>query len=753
MTATYASFRQKLSSADFSLAIIPGSTTNDQSYNVYLQLENRTGTNLLSDPQYISVDEGEGLQVTINPSAIASGEEVFWIVLSLENTGNQQNAVRVAAWQARTDNQLIQNSLPITISLTTDEHFNTNRVVAITNDLPTSGILDGAIAFVVENGNYYRYDSRVVAQDDKSFSYNIEVEAIGNWIKYDRGFNSYLADTQGGEGADVQLSSIENALSIPPKIGASDSTELRLWINNGYQNDGQSPIINGNYSLTININGVDYSAVFSEKIQYYLRGYVDRNTGILNTAIATVGELKVWSPTATIKLPEDLPRNQAAVYDFILAGFDNSEIANLLPVNPILQIDLYSIGNNTGITSEIANYFGDLVFSDLGKLLIVPGATRLSGLASVKIAGSATGFIIDTTDIQPITGLLADTPDQIAAMAGSLNGLVVIRQQGDTLAYSEVIRAYISTETGLSNLSLTSATVAIANQRVSITITHPINNNGKGIVRSNYTDWLLAGNEQGIFTPTTGYLFLDIDGTIYQSQAIVIVPTQTQTLNYSDLIDFSAIASLPVQSDPAFSLFEPVAIDLTASGTGSINGEVTAYFGYSYDSPNTKATKIRHDLTGTIKTASLSIGEILSKLSLFDSHINDTNNPHDITRGQIGAASQEQVDKINAIAFPTPEIVSSLPKVLAVEDHGKSLIVSGLTGQITIPDNVTDFPEYYQVLISQKIAGDILIEREDGNQTDLYFTGEVQHFKSVGEVVIRREAGTNVFWITGALEA
>lgn len=643
--ATYGSFRSKLSYTAFFVTEIAGSTTNAVAgnYNVYLSAENRAGLNQLSDPEEITIAAGQGIEITINSDAIATAEDPFYLVVSVEKSGNPTDAVRLANFKCKENNQVTQRSLPVTIELTTDEHFNLSRIVSTASNLPSSGMVDGAIAFVVETQKYYRYDSEAIIVSGVLHGYNTPTEGYGNWIRHYRTFSSYVENTL--IQCDTPIDLISNAIAIPvKKIADIDSTPIIYWLNNGFSNDGRSPIINGCYTFKIEIDGDDYTGVFAERIKYQLLGYCDRTTGILDINIDTVGDLKTWSPTNPVKLPADLPRNWAAVYKVYLS-YAAEDISQFLPDNyNYFNLNFFEYGNNTGYLDSSANGFGDLVFSDLDKLLIVPGTFRLSGIATKKIPGS-TGFRIEAADEQPIVGLLPDTPNQIAAMAASTNGTVVIRQQGESLAYSEVIRAYISTEIGLSDLSLVSSEFVANSNGIRVTVTHPVNSNGNGIVRSNYSDQYLAGNSLGSFTATEGYLFLDINGVFYQSSLQSVLATSIQPeqeFDFVNLSSFSAIPGLPIQSDPAFSLFEPLAIAIAGNGSGSITGTIKAYWAYSYESPNYKPTKIRHDLAGTIPTLEFPIGEMLGDLSSYRAHLDDLYNPHQVTRSQIGAASEAE---------------------------------------------------------------------------------------------------------------
>lgn len=820
MIPTYGSSRIKLPDSAFSATTIAGATTAARTINLYLSAENRQGLNQLSEPKQLVLSAGQGAQITINSSAIAFGEDVFWLVISGETTGNPEDAVRLTSFKAKQDDQQTPNNLPATIDLTTDLHFNGLKSYADFASLPNTGVLDGAIAKTEDTNNYYRYDSTAFTDSDGYKSYGTTAEGANNWVRYYRAFSTYVADTQGGIGSDVALVSVERALKIPKKVGNADSTRIIYWLNNGFENDGQSPIVNACYNFAIAINGDDYTGTFAEKINYTLLGFVDRETGDLDTSVDLVGQLEVWSPTSPIKI-NNLPRNYAAAIAVVL-DYDEAEMLGKLPtVSSTLELNIIKVGNNSGKLSAIANYIGDSVAPSGDKLLIVPGLTRLSGQGTVAMPG-AVGFEIDTDATQEIAGVLPDTANQIAAISGAGNGLITMRSQNDTLAYSERVRAYISTESGLSNLSVVSPELVVNNNSLSVTVVHPINSSNKGIIRADYVDNLLAGTELGRFTPTHGYLFADIDSTFYQSALIslAVSGTNPNQVTNLDLADLTAIAQLPVQSDPAFSLYEAVSITVASSGAGTTTGTVKFYWAYSYESPNSIATKIRHDLAGVIPTAKGTLGEVLGNSLLASNNLSDVDdravslanlngvalavfnilentvtgildaiaNFGDVVSRNVGTAIGNVIALVDDGGTPKlPAVDGSLltginfgsqdsaiaalqqktiavtltPKVLAAgdfpytlipDDYGKELIVSGITGNLIIPDDISAFDDNFLTILSNDGGSNILIDREDGQQTDLLFTNNKQRSQSIGRVAIGRRSGTNVIRVDGLLE-
>jgi hypothetical protein len=689
----------------------------------------------LSDAKSIT---STGVRVTLNAGLILETEEVFWVVISAETTSNSEDAAILAMWQARDSNQITRRSLPVTIDFTTEEHFRAGRAVTQSANLPTTGMLDGTIALDVSTGIYYRYDSEsYVDVGGRTISYGAIATGVGGWVEYNGNFNAYLASTSNEFGSDRVLFTVANALKIPPKIGAAVSTQQRYWLNNGLSADGGSPIVTGKYTFDIAVDGVPgYETLFANKIRYYLRGYLNRETAVLNTAIpsesfanATVGQPKLWNPTdGLIILPAELPRNQAAVYDLELV-FNNDDLVGLVPQNSSISLDIVEVLNIQGAVSEIAKVIGNLIFADLDKLLIVPGLKRLSGIASI-----ATGFMIEDKNEQLITGVVSDTANQKVTLSGSLNGLAAVKAANATLGYAEVLRATVSTEAGISKL-VASAQVSLSNNAIALTVNHPLTSGGAGIIRSDYPDTLIAGNNKASFTPRYGYVFLTIGSVFYQSSVIQITATASQVINL-DLADFTVIPSLPVQSDSSFGLFAPSALGLVSSGSGSLTGSATARFAYYYPSPNQIATKIDNEPFGAIPTARYTLAEAINRslaraenlndlldkaiartnLDVYpkielDTHRDNTSNPHQVTTAQIGAATTSQLAVTNnnvsanttAIALntasrnslgtaATKNIGTAINNVIALQDVGgvaKLPVVDGsqltnLGGQLTV---------------------------------------------------------------------
>jgi hypothetical protein len=729
---SYASFREYLSFDSFTVVPYSGSAPVINR-NFHIQYANRAGRSILS--QAVSV-ESSGVKITLNPQ-IRSGEEVFWIVISMEVTGDGTDAAIVYQWQARENNQMTQRDLPVDIFFTQPSHFVTNRSTLTEAELlDQTGILPGAIAFVLETNKYYRFDPEAYTDTlGRLRSYGAYAKGIGNWIEYFGTYNAFVEGLGGAESSDRVVFTVEDSLKTPPKIGNSDSTPLRYWLNNGLYSDGNSILETGKYTFEIKINGLDgYTNIFANKINYTLVGYVDRETGDLDNTIESTGVIKTWNPTnGLIILPEPLPRNFAAVYDVYLT-FDNDEMLGKIPGQNIeLQLDLIEVSNVQAAVSEIGMVIGDLIFPNFDKFLIVPGLKRLSGAASI-----ATGFMIEDRNDQYITGLLPDTPGQLVTIAGNLNGFAAVRQQGDVFGYSEVLRSVVSTESGIGSLHYLGG-LELSDQGISITITHPLSLNGSGIIRSDYPDSAIAGNDKGVFAVDSAYVYLESNGIVHRSSLQVVSNVPFQTFDFPSISNFSTSYPFPDPVDSSFGLFAPLATTINVTNSGDFNGTFDIYFAYAYPSPNYRVTRIDHQFNGVIPTSLRSLAEAINssllrsenlgdlpdkvtsranlevyEKSVIDSHFNDTNNPHQVTLDSLDGVS---TTKAQTLATKLKTVTSNY--TVLPDDHRTIITVNSIqnvTVTLSTPDPTTLASIFgkFEVVVRKVSQGNITIAVPNG---------------------------------------
>jgi hypothetical protein len=633
------SFRPRLESNLLILTTVGGGTTTvEYDYTFYLQLENRAGRNLLSTGVSLSIPSGNKLIWTIPPEAVESGEEVFYYVLSAHDrtTGtvtnqnpciNDENfcyttpateAVTLAKIKARDSDQVTMRSLPLSLELTTDEHFLLSGIVTDRGLLP-AGAINGAIRLVSNTNQYYRYDSEaiVLSTDSKVLSYGVEFEGIEKWIKTTETFSSYVSSTT--EGCDRVLSSAIDALSVPAKIGLA-TTALRIWLSNGLKPDSLSPVPSASrYNFIVLVNGEDRSSLFFDKIIATNRGTIERATGI-RTLGSFANEQFVWSAVNPIELREDLERGYAVAFD-VQFVFDNEELLGFLPAGAEITIDLGSVSSS--ITSEVAAITGDLILNTGDKLLVVPDK-RLGGKATIEPT-----YIINSVIEQPLVAFLAaDTANQLVTINGALGGFSRIESTPSGVLPSERIRAVVSTEPGICPLVTGIDIVLAAGDRLIVEVEHPYDTNtARGMVRCDYPDTLIQGNLKATFTPTKAYIYIESNNITLQSPELAVTATETQTFTFDDLTTFTPIAALP-EPDIHFGLFQVNAIALiSATGGNQTAGTYTVYFAYFYPNNNRHLTKITHSVPpATIGTATSSLAETLSAALLKKNNLADVLN-------------------------------------------------------------------------------------------------------------------------------
>jgi hypothetical protein len=93
-----------------------------------------------------------------------------------------------------------------------------------------------------------------------------------------------------------------------------------------------------------------------------------------------------------LKLPEDLPPGEAAVYE-IYYSFDDGNVIKFLPKNSTIGLDIYNYGV-TPKSSDLSLITGDFIVNTGELLRLIPdviGVKRLSGISVIK------GFSSDFT--------------------------------------------------------------------------------------------------------------------------------------------------------------------------------------------------------------------------------------------------------------------------------------------------------------------------------------------------------------------
>ena len=624
MLPQFASFRISVAAPTVA-ASGGGSTTVATNYTWFLQLQNRAGRNLLSAGVAATVNIGEQLQWTIPLSLPATGEEIFYYVLSASpSPGLEANAVLIAKVKARDDDQQTIRPLPIVVTLDRDEHFVLSGIVADTLSFPTGAdLLTGMIRFATSTGKYYIYDDEALLSGSDILSYGVVRQGVaatpGYWIETDETFNSFVSDTQ--LSADLLLRDAQAALPSPRKGLTTPTIPVRVWLANGFAADGLSDIFAGSqYTIQVRIAEADVTQFFSGKIALTNAGRVDRSTGVLTTSNPGFGETTIWDGLENqIVLQSDLPRGEAEVFDIVL-DFDNDELEIAISAaTPQILLNIVDFSTSISKVSVIVGAIGDAVLSELSKMLVVPNKL-LPGNAVITPR-----YVIERSFFQSLAGLLvSDTAGQYVTISSTLNGTVRVRQLLGDITDSERIRAIVSTEPGIQQL-IASAPIALSGaENLEVTVSHPVNPTElTGTVRSNYPDPFLPGNTEGTWTVTRGFLWLVDSTTVYESAIQTVTATTTQVFNISDLAGFTVVGSLP--TPPANrGPYQPDGVAVATTGVGTIPAETyTAYFAYTEVSPNNNITVIDHTSPPAIPTLTASLAEVISSALLKANNLSD----------------------------------------------------------------------------------------------------------------------------------
>lgn len=603
MRSQLASFTPQLTNSAWLIEVETGLgnlTANSKSF--YAQLQNRVGFNLLSSAKLLNWNTGDRIKLIIPAEIIKNGEDIWWFVVSAEDTGNIQDAVQIAAIALRLSDQVNSISLPVEFYLSEDAHLETSNLsVATAANLPSSSDqINGQLRYLDDESKWYRYD-----------------EEIDIWVEhfFDTA-NTYLGSTQDIKGADQELGA---DLIIPPLPINTDSSPIttqpiRYWLI-GEETEEDGVTLNGSFNLRIDINGSSVSDtgqvwgnIFAGLFKFQLIGYYRLLTRGIDTGMESVGVTKTWHPQySLLSLPLNLPAGYAAVYDIWLEG----DISNLIDAGDSLEISFDQLGR-VGIPSDLAELTGDVVFSKGNQLLVLPNKI-LDGSA---IAG---GFYFNApTESGIFNSAPANTPNQVVILNGATGGTIRTSVAPANLLSSEVVRATFSTEAGYSDPSeFSDVFILTTTDGLSITVSHPVNPNNRASIRANYPDPAIAGSILADWGNPDFRVYVLQGSTLWEEQELrTSESSSTQEIEINSLENFVQVGFIPDASSILgidFSLFSPGKPSLSALGNGVLPpNSYQVAIRYEYPAPNNLITRIRHDVEGAIKVFPQSFEDLLS---------------------------------------------------------------------------------------------------------------------------------------------
>ena len=606
-----AAMRDRLSVSSYSISVVSASNysktgfTTSGSIDLYLQAQNRAGFNLQSDKQTVSYTAGQAILITFNSNAIASGEEIFALVVSGDTTGDFTNAVQLACVNTREFDQVTSKSLPLEILLHHDTHLAIDTQVATSDDLPSGeALITGAVYSVVEDAEVYIYNP------DAPDGVYPALDNPGYWLIQPFARNTYIEDTFNLGANNTPLDAIEVHLGGLPKLSGAASTPIRYWVSNDFPEDSGTVIVRGTrYQFEFIVDGLlnrdtmrSYNLLFGGLIGYKFLGLVRLATGVLYTDVGGADSNYIWNPGLDLvwTLQSDVPPGYAAAVDiWFTAQSDRLLTSGMIRAGQDIRLnDIYSISSQAE-RSDLWHLTGDCALNIAQRCRVVPTQV-LPGKMLIK------GYRVPIDYPSQIVELEPDTANQIIAISAARNGDVTVRNDGSTLDSTEAQRALVSTLAGYCTPSSFSDSLTLATgERLTLEITLPLTTNNQAIIRTDYPDVRIAGIE-GIWNNPQVRLFLIKDGVIYYQKTLVESGNaSTLTLSISTLDDFEEIPLIPQPTDPYFGLYGygnlAIASATDTSSTLSA-GEYQYAIAWVYPSPNYEITAIDHDeLNGSLK--------------------------------------------------------------------------------------------------------------------------------------------------------
>ena len=605
----YASMRVSLPALTFSVLVGGGNLPAGTLY-FCVQGRNRAGHNLPSDLISVTFSAGDAVEITIPSTCRETGEDIHKFTISASTSNDISTFVQIAEYQAYDSDQVTPRPLPITITLSEPDHIVLSGEIADSNALPSgSNLLEGMLRGILSLAKIYRYESESTAIVDGSTVLSASPDP-GRWLEQGAFSTTQITSTEEIGGSDAPVGLVPSngfIFPTPHPLDGSIGTFVRYWwILN--RNEGAGITEAGKkLGLLFKQGDTNISALMDGQATLRINGYTRLLTGVRDTVdIDTSDSTYIFGKLGARILTKNVPTGYAIDVGISLKIRDD-ELQNPLPDSEVIKTAPF-IYNQSGTPNPAGRLAGNIIYNEQELRRLVPGF----GNTLIALSGSGTINNFDfTVSEKPIINLLTSTANQTLAING--DGTVTPEGVAPTLEPTQVIRAIVGTLAGLSNSSPSSGYFAVnAGDTLDVTISHPVNNNDKGIIRSSYPD-PIAGYEFGEFNPPLMRVYIrrQSDDELREFTGFIPLIDPTQNITISNWADGNTIGTVPANLDPLFSLYEPLtpsfvsnagASDFTADNY-QIEGVI-----YEYDS-GIQVTSIDHSSPPAIYESSRSAQE------------------------------------------------------------------------------------------------------------------------------------------------
>jgi hypothetical protein len=565
----------------------------------------------------VAVTAGQKIQVQIPAAARRVGEDWQEFVIVAAATNAPQNAVKLATIKGYVSG--VPLGLPFTLELSRDEHIALAPNVATPAALPTGvDLIQGMVRGVVSTGFYYAYDPSSTATPDGLTTFS--ATPTGRWIRSALP-QTYLVDLRGVGGCDIPASSAPNTVAQDYAVDGSIGEKFSYWVLNDNSIPSGAFIPQGaKLNLGFAQDGLTISDGLSGKMSVIFQGHWDTVVGTLDTSVPGSGGASTYYNGApgAFTLQQNLQPAQAWAFQ-VFPQVAWYELQELSPDGALVTVSA-KVYRESGVPTEVGFLFGNFIAADGQKGRIYPG----DGLSLV--AGSRSGVIADHAFHKVGTSVIA------GLQASTANQLVVIDSNGNAYAPTGSIpisarkRAQVGTLSGASAPGALSALVTLSSGgSLKITCNHPVEVNGRGIIRADYPD-RIAGDAVGEFNPPqlSIYVRRSSSGEIRRFSGNVVLDDLSQDFTLGSWTAGTVVTSLPTAPSADFSLYAPGAAQVTLlpGGAGGFPADsYQATFTYDYD--GNQVTSISHP-----ENDSTYIYEVASTFVELFAHLGDFDNPH-----------------------------------------------------------------------------------------------------------------------------
>ena len=201
------------------LAISSGNTTIAIAGTKYIWIycRNRSGVTDFSPVASIAIAANQSLLIPLASTIRKTASDIHEIGVVMATTNSSASGCVVATYPGFDIDGVAPTTLPTTITLSYDSHFQLNAVVANPAALPSTNRINGMRRYVTSTANFVEWSDRASA-----------------WILCNpQSFNPYVASTIDEGGVNVDLSKITDysAIITPDYDVSGDlSKPVKFWI-------------------------------------------------------------------------------------------------------------------------------------------------------------------------------------------------------------------------------------------------------------------------------------------------------------------------------------------------------------------------------------------------------------------------------------------------------------------------------------------------------------------------------------------